>query len=262
MPKIKMNDIEMYYELQGKGHHLILISGYACDHTYWNMMMNELVNKFQVLIFDNRSVGQTKDNGLPFKLENMAEDVIELIQQLGLKQPHILGHSMGAAIAQIIGKKYHDQINKIILLNSTAKHNIRSMKALESILNLRKNNVAFDLLLENSMPWFFSSDYLANPENILSFKTSIMNNPYFQSIQDQERQLNAILEFDSRKWLNLIKVETLIIGALDDILNLPVESQQLRDKISQAELKLVSGGHSSPIEQPNEMCQLIFNFLG
>ena len=262
MPNIKINDIDIYYELHGIGQPLVLISGYACDHAFWTVMMSKLITRFQVLIFDNRAVGQTKDDGSPFKLDLLAEDVMGLVHQLGLIQPHIVGHSMGGAIAQIIAKKYPNEINKMIILNSAATFNIRTIKALESMLNLRKANVPFDLLIETCMPWLFSSGYLAKPENILSFKESVMNNLYLQSMKDQERQFNAIVDFDSRSWLNELKTESLIISSTEDILDLPTEGQELKENILQAEFKLIPGGHSSPIEQPHEVCELIFNFLG
>ena len=170
MPTININGVDIYYELHGQGDPLVLIAGYTCDHTFWNAMLDELAGKFRVLIFDNRGIGQTKDNGASFTLEMMAEDIVALIQQLGFLNPHILGQSMGGAIAQMIAKKYSDKINKLIILNSAAKFNTRTVKALESLLNLRKKDVSIDLLIEASMPWFFSSEYLTKSENISAFK--------------------------------------------------------------------------------------------
>ena len=67
-----------------------------------NYYGDECEFSFHFLIFDNRGVGQTKDAGFSFNLETMAEDTLALIQKLGLKRPHILGQSMGGAIAQIL----------------------------------------------------------------------------------------------------------------------------------------------------------------
>src|SRR3990167_222636 len=208
MATININGVDIYYELHGQGNPLVLIAGYACDHTCWNAVLDELAKKFQVLIFDNRGIGQTKDNGATFTLETIAEDTMALVCQLGLIHPHILGQSMGGTIAQIIAKKYSAKINKLIILNSTAKFNTRTVKALESLLNLRKEDVSFDILIEASMPWFFSIDYLAQPENISTFKAILRNNPYPQSIQDQEHQFRTILSFDSREWIHEIKAQT------------------------------------------------------
>lgn len=261
MPNIKIDDIDIYYELHGKGDPLILIAGYACDHTYWTLMLDELERKYQVLIFDNRAVGQTKDEGDFFTLEQMANDVMALAEHLHLMRPHILGHSMGGAIAQVIAKNDPDKIGKIILLNSTATLNCRTTQSMESILKLRIENIPLDLLIETSMPWLFSSHFLSIPENISSFKSAVKNNPYLQSVKDQERQLKALIKFDSNTWLHKINTNTLIVAAHDDIISLSIESEQLSEKLSHSKLQLISGGHASPIEKSNELCSLICDFL-
>lgn len=258
---ININDMDVYYELHGQGRPLVLIAGYASDHTYWQGMLDELAKFFQVLIFDNRGVGQTKDQGASFSLEMMANDTMALVGHLGLMRPHILGHSMGGAIAQIIAKKYFDKISKLLILNSAAKFNRRTIFALNSLLNLRKEEVSFDLLIDACIPWLFSSSYMAKSENITGFKEYLKNNPYFQSIEDQERQFHAILQFDFRNWLSNIMVPTLVIASEDDIVDLPKESQQLARNISNAQFITIAGGHSSPIEQPKELNEAILKFL-
>ncbi len=253
--------MDVYYELHGHGTPLVLIAGYTCDHTFWDAMIDELAQMFQILIFDNRGAGRTKDKGVPFTLETLADDTMSLVQQLGIQCPHILGQSMGGIIAQIMAKKYADKINKLIILNSAARINCRTMKAMESLLNLRKENIPFDLLIETAMPWFFSSDYLTKPENIIFFKKMLKNNPYLQSLQDQERQFMALFQFDSQNWLHEIKTPTLVIAATEDIVCLPEESQHLTNNIANSQFIVIPSGHSSPLEQPKELDKIISKFL-
>lgn len=261
MALLKLKDVEIYYELHGKGEALILIAGHACDHVFWSAMLEELSRHFQILIFDNRAVGQTKDSGASFTLETMADDTIQLAQKLGLGRPHILGQSMGGAIAQIIAHKYPDEINKLMILNSAAKFNARTLKAIESLIMLRKENISLDSLVAASLPWFFSIDFMHDPENIAAYKEAALNNPYPQSIQDQERQLKALQLFNSKPWLRTIKNPTQVIAAEDDIICLLTESQQLAASIANAELKIVAGAHASPLEQSVEVCRIVKDFV-
>jgi pimeloyl-ACP methyl ester carboxylesterase len=256
----KLKDIEIYYELHGDGKPLVLIAGYASDHLYWEGMLGKLAQHFQVLTFDNRGAGQTKDADSPFTIETMANDTMALIKYLNLAQPHIVGHSMGGAVAQAFAHQYPDHLNKLIIANSAHKLKLKTFLAMESLLNLRKDSIAFDHLIDTALPWFFSSAYLADPKHIELFKKSILNNPYLQSIEDQERQLNAMKSFDSQSWLHEIKVPTLIIGSEEDILNLPLECQHLATALH-AGLVTVPGGHSSPIEQAEKLSKLIMDFL-
>lgn len=261
MPTITVNNLDIYYELHGHGKPLVLIAGYTGDHTFWQHMLDELAEEFQVLIFDNRAIGQTKDNGNAFSLETMAKDTLALTEKLGLVRPHILGQSMGGIIAQIMAKKYADKIDKLVILNSSAKLNLRTLKTLESLLNLRKANTPFDLFIDTAMPWFFSSDYLANTKNISSFKEALLNNPYPQSIADQERQFNALLEYDPENWVQEISAPTLVVAAKDDIIALPEESHALAREITNSKFIMVPGAHSSPVEVVHEVNKTILQFL-
>ncbi len=261
MPFLKVNDAQLYYEVHGDGAPLVLIAGYTCDHTFWTGMLHDLAAKFQVLIFDNRAVGQTKDGGGKITLEMMADDTIGLIKQLGMKCPHIVGHSMGGGIAQTLAKKYPYDIAKLIIANSATKINVRAMTAIEDMLNLRKQNVDLDVLIETCMPWFFSSSYLAVPENIAKFKKILMSNSYFQTVEDQERQFHALQLFDTEKWLHEIKAPTLIMSAEEDIIALPQESQHLKKVIAGAELVVIPGAHSVPLELPGKVNKVILDFL-
>ncbi|MFO9100337.1 alpha/beta fold hydrolase [Legionella pneumophila] len=261
MATLKIHGVDIYYELYGQGKPLVLIAGYCCDHTFWNAMLHELAEEFQVLIFDNRGIGQTRDNGDSFTLEAQADDIMAFLEQLGFRNPSILGQSMGGAIAQLLARKHGKKISKLVILNSVAKFNTRANQAMESLLNLRKENISFDLLIEAGIPWFFSSKYLAEPKNIATFKENLKNNPYPQSLQDQARQFRTIPPFDSRGWLHEIKVPTLVIAAEDDILTLPAESQQLAQGIPNAQFITIPGGHSSPLEHPALVNDAILKFL-
>ncbi|CDZ77544.1 Putative non-heme bromoperoxidase BpoC [Legionella massiliensis] len=260
MAFLKVNGASIYYEVHGQGEPLVLVAGYTCDHLFWSAMLDELAKKFQVLVFDNRAVGQTTDDGALFSLDDMAQDTMALIEHLGLKRPHILGQSMGGAIAQIIAKKYPDKIGKLIILNSTGKFNRRTDLALESLINLRKQDLSLDLLIEAAMPWFFSSAYMSDPKNIIAFKDAITGNPYPQSIEDQIRQCRNIPTFNSQSWQHEIKAPALVIAAVEDIIALPSESQELAKGIN-AQFVLIPGAHSSPLEQHQEVNKAVVNFL-
>lgn len=260
MPFAQINDAKLYYELHGQGEPLILIAGYSCDHLFWELMLEGLKPYFQVLLFDNRGSGQSSEFG-SLSLETMAADTMALADHLGLVKPNILGQSMGGAIAQLIAREEPKKINNLILLNSFTRLDQRALSAISSLLNLRKQGVSLDLLIDASLPWFFSCDFLADQQNVLQTKEAMKNNPYLQSVDHQELQYNALLSFDSRKWLHNISVPTLVIAAQEDLIAPVSESLQLSSIISGAALQLVAGGHSSTIEQATEVNRLILNFL-
>ena len=59
MPRAPLNGYDFYYEVHGKGEPLLLIAGYSCRTTHWSEVLNELSEGYEVILFDNRGVGQT-----------------------------------------------------------------------------------------------------------------------------------------------------------------------------------------------------------
>lgn len=62
-----------------------------------------------MLIFDNRGVGQTTDDGVTLTVELMAQDVMALADALNLKKPHVIGRSMSGTIVQHLAFFFHQQ---------------------------------------------------------------------------------------------------------------------------------------------------------
>jgi len=261
MAVASINGVDIYYESHGNGHPLVLVAGYGCDHTFWGAMLDDLAENFQVILFDNRGIGQTSDSGSAFKLETLADDTAALIKHLDLKQPHIVGQSMGGAIAQILAKKYPRHIGKLVILNSAAKINARTLMALKNFTKLVIENVALELIIETSMPWFFSSEFLTSPERVERYIDVVKANPYPQSVENQTRQFNALVDFDAHAWAHEISTPTLLIAAKDDIVALNYESQWLASNIPNAHFEIIPGGHSSPLERPKDVNRAVLKFL-
>lgn len=261
MPNAIVKNTNIYYELHGTGEPLVFIAGFSCDHTFWTALLDNLSRHFQVVIFDNRAIGRTKDNGQSFTLETMAEDTVMLIQHLGLERPHIVGQSMGGMIAQYISSKYPHMLNKQIILNSTTKINTASLLVIEGFIKLFKDNVSLEHIIDISLPWFYSSQFLSNPKNIATLKTIFMNNPYPQSLIDFERQYNAIKLANTKPFLNEIKSPTHVVVAENDFITLPSESFEIKQNIPGTTISVIPGGHSSPVEQPQHVSNEILKFL-
>ena len=106
MPYVKINDIQMYYEIHGDGEPLVLIVGLGTDISEWEGIIHWLAQKYQVLAFDNRGVGRTDKPDIHYSIEMMADDTAGLMQTLGIQQAHILGISMGGRIALALALRH------------------------------------------------------------------------------------------------------------------------------------------------------------
>ena len=107
------------------------------------------------MTFDNRGVGQTEDDGRPLSAELMADDVVALIKELGLKKPHLIGISMGGTIAQSVASRYGDQISKLVIHVSCPKWRQAMLDGLGSLLRLRELGLEFEEVFRATLPWMY-----------------------------------------------------------------------------------------------------------
>ena len=91
MPTVKVNDINMYYEISGDGEPLVLIAGLGTDLTIYEPIIARLSKKYRVVAFDNRGVGRTDKPDIPYTID----DTAGLLRATGIKQAHVLGVSIG-----------------------------------------------------------------------------------------------------------------------------------------------------------------------
>lgn len=261
MPQQKINNTNYYYELHGSGEPVILIAGYTCDHLAWQAVTEGLSKQFQVLVFDNRAIGQTTDNNEPLSAELMAQEVIALADALHLKRPNIIGQSMGGTIAQAIASNFPEKINKLAILNSTAKWRQAMLRGLHSHLLMIEQAVPFDVLFESIIPWVFGEDFLQSTTKVNEFKNALIENPNPQSLANQKRQFQVLQKFNGLDQLSKITADTAIICGAQDIISLPFESEYLAKKISNAKLVTLNSAHAPMVEMPNDLNDVLLSFL-
>jgi 3-oxoadipate enol-lactonase len=121
MPKAKVNGININYKVQGHGEPVILISGYAADQTGYIFQTRAFKKYYRVVTFDNRGVGKTDEPRAAYSVKMMADDTVGLMDYLGIEKSHILGVSMGGAIAQVLAVNYPERVNKLILASTFAR---------------------------------------------------------------------------------------------------------------------------------------------
>ncbi len=102
MPIEHINGLDLYCELHGAGEPLLLVHGYTGDITDWHFQVAEFSRTHQVLVFDHRGHGRSTApaDRTAYTIERMAADVEALAERVGFARFHLVGHSMGGAVAQ------------------------------------------------------------------------------------------------------------------------------------------------------------------
>src|ERR1051325_5674294 len=113
MPRILIGDGQLYYERQGVGFPVMFISGLSGFASYWQDQAAAFGRKFDVITHDHRGNGQTDPTPSGFTLVRMAADAIGLMDALEIERAHIVGHSTGGAIAQILAIEPRSEVRRV-----------------------------------------------------------------------------------------------------------------------------------------------------
>jgi pimeloyl-ACP methyl ester carboxylesterase len=98
MPSRRANGVELYYELSGSGEPLVLVHGSWGDHHNWDPVAGALAESFRVLAYDRRGHSASERPAGQGSVFEDADDLVALIEELGLAPAHIAGNSYGAVI--------------------------------------------------------------------------------------------------------------------------------------------------------------------
>mgnify|MGYP003488243571 CR=1 FL=1 len=237
-----------------------MISGLKADHTGWMPVLDSLQKSHTVLIFDNLGVGQTRDDGEKFDIDQMADDTIEIVNQLGLNMPHIVGHSLGGAVAQSIAYRYADKIKSVALCNTFIKFNENAKQVFSNILDMHTSGDSQANIMSAILPWAFSDEFMS-PELEAIIRKGSDENPYPQSTHDYNRQLEALYSFNADLWINNISIPTLVVGSEKDKIALLSESEEIAARIRDSKLATLCAGHASQVERPVEFISALLSFF-
>lgn len=264
---------------------IILISGTGSPMTDWPVRFcKKLVShRFRVIRFDNRDIGEStkldslgdpdwtaiapfiktcKPAPLPYTIMDMATDVIELMNTLGIQKAHITGASMGGEIAQLIAIHYPNRMFTLTCISSSSGNpNLPppspvAFEAMSTAAPVTKNKDSMITYLSNIYKALGSTD---NKQTLRKRALATINRSWYP--EGSTRQVAAILiggNCDRRPQLSILKIPTMIIQGDSDPLVLMEAATELVETIPGAELCMIKGmGHDLSIKFIDEIVEAI-----
>jgi len=262
MPKLKVNDVEIYYEVHGKGDPFVLIMGLRRNAEWWYGQIPALSKHFKILVFDNRGAGRSDKPKMDYSIRLFADDTAELMKSLNIKRAHVLGVSMGGYIAQELAINYPGMVRSLVLGCTSAGGERALLMSPERMKKFIANEgLTPEQILQKDMDIYFSDKFIKDhPVKIKEFIEISLR--YYQPPDAFERQFAACLKHDTINRLNRVHVPTLIISGDDDPLVPPENSRILGELMPHAELKYFHGcRHCFFIEEADQFNQRVLSFL-
>jgi aminoacrylate hydrolase len=260
MPLISIGDCSLYYERRGVGFPVLFVSGLAGFASFWQDQVPAFARRFEVITFDHRGIGQSDQTRHGWSVERLAADVIGLMDALRIKRAHIVGHSTGGAIAQVLAIEHPTRLASVVLSSTWTKTDayFRRLFALRKEVLQRLGANAY---VQSSTLFLYPSWWISRNNERLR-QTEAQNLAALAPVEIVASRIDAMLAFDRTSELGRIKTPALVIGAEDDLVTPAYFSEELARVIPGAEIKLFPrGGHFLAQVQSREFNNAVLPFL-
>ena len=264
MPKVKVNDINIYYEVYGEGFPLVMIMGLGADLTWWDPeIINSFSKKFKVVVFDNRGAGRSDKPPGEYSIKMFAEDTYGLMKALGIDKAHVLGVSMGGMIAQELAISHPEVVEKLVLVVTTpggARSVPPKPEALATLI-MDRRNMKPEEIARKTVESLFPKEYIERNRGLVEELVKRIAK-YPIPPEAYERQLRAVMNFNAYDRLHLIRSPTLIIAGGKDIIVPPENGRILAERIPNSRLLIFeNSGHGLIVQERGRFIKLVLNFL-
>lgn len=260
MPKVRVNDIDIYYQLKGSGFPLVFISGTGMDHSNWLPVLPQFQENYTCLVFDNRGMGQTSVPPGPYTTAMMANDVAGLLAALGMEKCFLVGISLGSAIAQEVMIRHPQRVQGAVLLGTWAKTDKYIADLLELWADLQAAVEARDYV-RMLLLWAAGPDFINNnPDFYTAYleRASSMNRPPagFRS------QVAAGKTHDTLSRLPEVTIPVLVAHGSIDMVVPVAHGKQVAEALPRAVYTEYAGAaHLLTVERGAELIPQIQDFL-
>ena len=262
MPKISVNGLQFYYEIEGDGAPLVLIPGFSAGRWIWFKQTAELSRNFRVISFDPRGIsGSDKPEGAQ-TIGLLADDVAHVLQTIGVESAHIIGASFGGFIAQEFALKYSAMTRKLVLCCTSfggPNHVLPTTETLMALASTKGLNTE-ERMRANLLMAF-------TPEYVQTQVAEVDRIVHLRAINEVPEhiylsQFEAARNFDTESRVEQITSPTLVLSGDADVI-VPVQnSRNLAAKIPGAKIQIIEGGsHMFFIEKADEFNRVVTDFL-
>jgi pimeloyl-ACP methyl ester carboxylesterase len=257
---ITANGVDLWVEQAGAGDDVLFISGLADEGACWVDQVAGLQDRYRLTIFDNRGVGRSAAPDGPFRIADFASDTAALMDMIAVERAHVVGSSMGGAIAQELALAHPDRVRSLVL-NGTWCRGDRFLREIfrNWSWSAEKADSIRDFLVTVNL-WCFSPR-VWNEGIMDEWLAAAEASPYAQSVDAFSRSAQALIEHDSADRIGAIDAPTLVtVGELDLVLP-PRFSQAIAERIPGARLVVIAAaGHQPFQEVPEEYNRLLDDF--
>lgn len=242
------------------GEALLMIQGLGVDNRGWALQRIAFGRRFRCVAVDNRGVGGSSGAPHPLSLEQMADDAVALLDAEGIERAHVMGASMGGAIAQFVAVEHPERVSGLVLACTSCRHHEWRRELFEEWAEAVQER-GMGALAADGMRW------LIGPRRQRRFGgwLNLMGRILLQTTPESfVAQVRAILDAsdDLRFELESVRVPALVITGSQDLLTPLGDAEELHELIPGSSLvELRGAAHALMVESPGAYNRAVLGFL-
>jgi 3-oxoadipate enol-lactonase len=235
------------YRRRGTGDPLVLLHPLALSGLAWEPVLDRLSARYDVIAPDARGHGDSEWDGGPFTIEDLADDVVALLDGLGLESAHLVGMSMGGSTAVNAAGRHPARVRTLVMADSTAwygeKAPVTWAERADGVLaKTRAEQVPFQV-----DRWFTERFRQAEPERVQQVVSIFLATDSPAHAQ----ACHALGQMDSRKLLAGVTARTLAFAGDEDYATPPAMSEYVAEHVPGGVALILPGlRHLSLVECP------------
>jgi 3-oxoadipate enol-lactonase / 4-carboxymuconolactone decarboxylase len=258
MPLLNVNGVEVLYELSGPTGAPVVVFSNSLGTTLamWDGVVPALRGRYRVLRYDTRGHGRSQVVDAPIMIDDLAADLVGLLDRLEIAMAHVVGLSLGGMTGQALASHYPDRVTSLTLLATSAYMPSQQSWDERASLVRAQGTVA---IVEATLGRWFTPDYLTQaPEQVSPVREAFIGtDPVGYAVC-----CNAIGRMDLRPVIGQISVPTLVIAGADDPATPVPMAEEIRSSIPGAEMiVLPRAAHLLAVEQAEKVGAYLVSFL-
>ena len=262
MLSVRAAGLDIAYRETGSGDPVFLINGTGESSATWGAMPEAVSQRYRCIAVDLRDTGGSSVVDAPYTPADLAGDVAAVAGALDAGPAHIVGFSLGGAVAQELAIARPELVRSLVLLSTWPRSDAWFVSQMRSWQALRRgfgpDAEGFDRALD---PWMFSPATMEDDGLLRGIRTMWAKGPD-QSAEAFVRQCEADIAHDAVERLPGVHAPALVLVGLDDICTPVRYARALVDLLPDAALVTIPrAGHCAVFEQPDEVRASITGFL-
>jgi 3-oxoadipate enol-lactonase len=257
MPFAPAEGGQIYYEIEGKRDLpvLVLSNSLGTNLSMWDLQIPAFSRHFQVLRYDSRGHGKSLFGAGEYTIKELGQDVITLIDHLGLARVHFCGLSVGGMIGQWLALNADKRLFKVVLCNTAARiGTLDGWNARIDAVNKGGILAISQAILDR---WLTAAFHRREPATVEGFRRMLEATPR----ESYVATCAAIRDTDLRSEVSKIRVSTLVIVGTQDKATPPEDGRSLAERIPGARCVELDTAHISNVEIPQRFSEEVLQFL-